>query len=158
MLTSNFDVDGYELFRADRKKVGKKPGRGCTLNISENINFDEKPELIPQYRESICGVVTFPNKYTIIVANIYRPSNEKINWFEKMVKILDNFNTKLEFIINGDLNCHLLKQQLENHTKHCAHTCESHQLTQLVNKPIRITPTSRVLISAIFTTETYKTA
>ena len=76
MPTSNFDIDGYELFRADRKKVGKKPG-GCALNISDNVNFDEKPGLIPQYIEGICGVVTFPNKHNSIVVNIYRPPNEK---------------------------------------------------------------------------------
>ena len=50
-----------------------------------------------------------------------------------MDKILGNFsNTKLEFIINDDLNCDMLKQPLENHSKHFVHTCESHQLTQFV--------------------------
>ena len=62
---------------ADRKKVGKKPGGGCALNISDNVNFDEKPELIPQDIEGICGVVTFPNKHNSIVVNVYRPPNEK---------------------------------------------------------------------------------
>ena len=34
---------------ADRKKVGKTPGGGCAVSISDNVNFDEKkPELIPQ--------------------------------------------------------------------------------------------------------------
>ena len=59
----------------------------------------------------------------------------------------------MEFIINGDLNGDLSKQPLENNTKHFVHTCESHQLTQLVNKPTRITPTSRTLIDVIMTTE-----
>ena len=59
MSTSNFDIDGYELFQADRKKVGKKPG-GCALYISDNVNFYEKLELIPQNIEGVCGVVTFP--------------------------------------------------------------------------------------------------
>ena len=118
MPTNNIDIDGYKLFHADRKKVGK------TLYA----NFDEKPELIPQDLECICGEVTFPNKHNIIVAKIYGPPNEKINWFDKMDKILGNFsNTKLEFIINGDLNCDMLKQPLENHSH-----SESHQLTQLV--------------------------
>ena len=45
--TSNFDIDGYELFRVDRKQVGKKPGGGRALYISDNVNFDEKSELIP---------------------------------------------------------------------------------------------------------------
>jgi len=45
----------------------------------------------------------------------------------------------MESINNGDLNCDLLKP-LENHTKHFVHTCESHQLTLLVNTPTRLTP------------------
>ena len=47
MPTNNFDIDGYELFRADMKKVGKKPG-GFALYISNNVNFYEKPELMAQ--------------------------------------------------------------------------------------------------------------
>ena len=48
MPTSNFDIDGYELFPADRKKVDQKPERGCALYFSNNVNFDEKLELIPK--------------------------------------------------------------------------------------------------------------
>ncbi len=49
------------------------------------------------------------------------------------------------------MNCDLLKHPLENHTKHLIYTCEVHQLTQLVNKPTRITPTSFTLIDMIMT-------
>lgn len=62
MPTSKFDIGGYELFRADRKKVGEKPGGGCALYIRDNVNFEEKPDLIPQDLEGICGIVTLKNK------------------------------------------------------------------------------------------------
>ncbi len=45
-----------------------------------------------------------------------------------------------------------MKNPLENHTKHFVYACETHQLTQLVNKPTRITPTSHSLIDMIMTT------
>ena len=148
MPTSNLDTDGYELFPPDRKKVGQKPVGGCALYISDNVNFDEKLDLIPQNLEGICGVVTFPNKHRIIVAYLYKPPNEKINWFDKIYKIQYNFSdTKLEFIINGDLNSDLLKQPLKNHTKQFVHTCELP--SRLVIKPTRVTPTSRTLIDVI---------
>ena len=87
MPTSNFDIDGWELFRAERKKVGKKPGGECALYINDNVNFNEKPVLIPQNIEGICGVVAFPNKYNFIdVANKYRLPKEKISWLDKMDK------------------------------------------------------------------------
>ena len=120
--------------------MGNKPGGECALYISDNVNFNEKPVLTPQNIDGICGVVAFPNKDNIIVvANIYRPPKEKINWFDKMDKIHDHFsNTKLELIINGDINCDLLRQPFENHTKHFVRTWESHQLTEIVNNPTRV--------------------
>ncbi len=89
----------------------------------------------------------------MMVVNIYRHPKQKINWFDKFVKLLENFSaTNPEFIITGDLNDDLLKNALENHTKHFVYACETHQLTQLVNKPTGITPTSRSLIDMIMTT------
>ena len=119
---------------------GRKWGTSQEENISDNVNFNEKPVLTPQNIDSICGVVAFPNKDNIIVAaNIYRLPKEKINWFDKMDKIHDHFsNTKLELITNGDINCDLLRQPFENHTKHFVCTWESHQLTETVNKPTRV--------------------
>ncbi len=73
-----------------------------------------------------------------------------------MIKLFDNFSApNLEFIINGDLNCDLLKNTLENHIKHFVYACETHHLTQLVNKPTRITPTSHSLVDMIMTTCPY---
>jgi hypothetical protein len=87
------------------------------------------------------------------VSNIYRPPKQPINWFNKMNTLLDNFSTtKLDFIITGDMNCDLLKTPIDNHTKHLIYTCETHKLTQLVNKPTRITPSSLTLIDMIMVT------
>ncbi len=100
-------------------KSGKNTGGGCALYVRENVTFEQKPELIPEEFEGICGFVTFPNKHKMIVANIYRHPKQKINWFDKLEKLLDNFSAiKIDFNITGDLNCDLLKNPLENHTKH----------------------------------------
>ncbi len=108
MVTSNFKIDGYKMFRADRIKSGKKTDGGCALYVRENVTFEQKPELIPEEFEGICGFVTFPNKHKMIVANISSDPKQKINWFDKLDKLLDNVSaTNLEFIITGDLNCDL---------------------------------------------------
>ncbi len=39
MATSHFKIDGYEMFRADRTKRGKKNGGGCALYVRENVTF-----------------------------------------------------------------------------------------------------------------------
>ncbi len=103
--------------------MGKKPGGGCALYIKDNVTFHTKPKLIPPDMEGICGFVTFPNKHKIMVANIYRPPNVKVNLFERMDNLLNNFsNTKLEYILNGDLTCDLFKNPMDNHTKHVMYT------------------------------------
>ncbi len=33
MPDKDFELDGYTLFRADHKRVGKKPGGGCALYV-----------------------------------------------------------------------------------------------------------------------------
>ncbi len=69
MLGKDFELDGYTLFRADRKMLGKKPVGGCALYVRDNItSFVEKTELIPQGLEGLCGTVTLPNK-----ANYWSP-------------------------------------------------------------------------------------
>ena len=52
----------YYLKRADRKLSGKKSGGGCALYVKSHINFEAKPEYIPDGLEDICRIVTFPNK------------------------------------------------------------------------------------------------
>ncbi len=36
MPDKDFELDGYTLFRADRKTLGKKPGGGCALYVRNN--------------------------------------------------------------------------------------------------------------------------
>ncbi len=71
--------------------------------------------------------------------------------------LLENVGaTKLEFVNTGDLNCELLKQSLENHTKHFVYKCEIHQLSQHIKKPTRIIPYSRTLFDMILTSNPNK--
>ncbi len=91
MATSNFKIDKYEMFRADHMKRVKKPDGGCALYVRENVIFEQKPELIPETFEGICGFVRFLNKHKMIVANIYKHPKQKINWFDKLDKFIEQF-------------------------------------------------------------------
>ncbi len=131
--------------------------RWCCIIYQRQYIFDEKCELIPDGLEGICGYVTFPNKSKPLVSNIYRPPNSPISWLDKMNVLLENVGaTKLEFVNTGDLNCELLKQSLENHTKHFVYKCEIHQLSQHIKKPTRIIPYSRTLFDMILTSNPNK--
>ncbi len=45
---------------------------------------------------------------------------------------------------------------MDNHTKHFVYKCETHQLTQIIDKPTRITPNSHSLIDMVMTTNPEK--
>ncbi len=135
------DMSYLELIGKERN-----PGGGCALYIRDNVTFHEKTQLIPPDMEGICGFVPFPNKH-----------NEKVNWFEKMDNLFNNFsNTKLEYVLTCDIYCDLLKTPMDNHMKHFVYTCETHQLTQIIDKPTRIIPNSHLLIDTIMTTNSEK--
>ncbi len=108
----------------------KNPGGCCALYIRDNVIFNENPELIPQALEGICGTVTLPNKSKLLVVNIDRPPKVLINWFDQMNSLDENFSTT---------------------NKHFVFMCETNYLTQLVDKPTRITPDSKTLIDMIMT-------
>ncbi len=64
-----------------------------------------------------------------------------------MDNLLNNFsNTKLEYVLTGGLNCDLFKNTMDNHIKHFVYTYKTHQLTQIIDKPTRITANSRSLM------------
>jgi len=76
-----------------KKEEGRKEGRKI-----------ESTEVTAQDLDGTCGIGKFKNKHKIITANICIPSNAKINWFDKIDYLLNNFSSnKLDFT-NGDLN------------------------------------------------------
>ncbi len=49
----------------------------------------------------------------------------------------------------GNFNCDLMKSPVDNHTKHLITLCETHHLTQHIDKPPWITPNSRTLLNQV---------
>ena len=71
--------------------------------------------------------------------------------FEKQIKVIDNENK--EMCILGDLNCDVLKGDKDSNTptKKITSLYELYQLSQLTDKPTRITMTISSLIDHIVT-------
>ena len=56
-----------------------------------------------------------------------------------------------EIVILGDLNCDLIADQIQHHTRQMINFAGVYQLSQLINEPTRITETSATLIDHIYT-------
>ena len=92
-----------------------------------------------------------------MVVTIHRPPdapNDFLTQFESLIKAIENENK--EIYILGDLNCDLIKQNLDQHTKKLKSLFKIHQLTQLVNKATRITSNSSTVIDHFITNEPKK--
>ena len=143
-------LNGYSTIRKDRLGRG---GGGVTIYIKDSINYVERPDLVPMDIEGVCAEVILSNAKHILILTIYRPPDLPVAWFDTYNDFLNGlFRENKETIICGDLNCDLLKHPPDNHTKHLIYSCEIHQLTQLIDRPTRITPNSQTLIDVILTT------
>ena len=74
--------------------------------------------------------------------------------FENLLQTIDNENK--EILILGDLNCDLLKPNLNHPTNKLRSLFEIYQLTQLIDEATRITETSSTLIDHFITNEPEK--
>ena len=90
------------------------------------------------------------HKKSFVTGTLYRPETgvEYFDFLTEMMDVVSNENK--EIFLFGDLNCDFLKK---NHvTNHMSFFMNLFNLTQLVDKPTRITPTSRTLLDVILTT------
>jgi len=101
-----FEIDEYELYRADRKILGTKSATDCALYINDNLNVDERSNFIPQYMIGICGIVIF-----IKIHDMFVP-NEMINWFNKFNQLLNNFSSfssRDQYVLSTSLSCQTVR-------------------------------------------------
>ena len=88
----------------------------------------------------------------ILITTIYRPPDSLVDLFDRV----DDLLRKIEFenresIIEGDMNCNLLKEG--NHTKHIKNAYSTFDCTQLVEHATRTTSESSTLIDHLATTK-----
>ena len=150
---SMIHVDGYDVIRKDRCRNG---GEICAY-LRSSSNYHVRSDLVPSDLEAICLEICKPHSRPFMVVTIYRPPdapNDFLTQFESFIKAIENENK--EIYILGDLNCDLIKQNLDQHTKKLKSLFEIYQLTQLVNEATRITSNSSTLIDHFITNEPKK--
>ena len=143
-------IQGYDIVRRDRNRNGG----GVCLYIRSSINFKTRSSLMSDIYEAIVVEIFKPNSQPFCIVAVYRPpgtEDEFFCYFEDVIKSLD-FENK-EIIVIGDMNCNYLAESRNSELINLTEISEVYQLTQIINKPTRITVTSKSLIDLIFTNQ-----
>ncbi len=95
---------------------------------------------------SVCLEINQPNSRSFIVSTIYHPPSATIESFSQIECLLKNVDdNNKEIYLLGDLNCNLLDQS-NSSAKHLHSIMQFYQLTQVIDKPTRITESSSTLL------------
>ena len=147
-ISSEFvNIDGYDIVRMDRDKHGG----GICFYIRRTISYLNRGDLVPENLESVCLEINQPNSRSFIVSTIYRPPSATVESFSQIESLLKNVdNENKEIYLLGDLNCNLLDQS-NSSAKHLHSIMQLYQLTQVIDKPTRITESSSTLLDVCIT-------
>jgi hypothetical protein len=145
-IDSEFNLNGYEIFRYDRTNQLKKGG-GVALYCKKNSNF--KSELFElSFRNDdidyLCIKVQQTNTHAFYITVIYCPPDKTSIFKENFEEIFSEIIEK-DIIILGDCNIDYLDKQ-ENWSQ----SIQNCGLTQIITNPTRMTSDSAKLLDHIY--------
>lgn len=144
--TSKLELAGFkEPYRKDRDVNN---GGGLLIYVKSNIHSIRRNDLEDQFCENIWLEIRSSNK-KFLLGLYYRPPNSTSDYwdyFENNIELVSDLNCDL--LILGDFNQDMLKTNTNNHLKQIM---SKFSLTNLINEPTRITPTSETCLDLILT-------
>lgn len=145
---TEINILGYNLIRNDRNRAGG----GVVLYIRDSIPYTERRDLIPDRLEMICIEVNRPHSKSFLVSTWYRPPNSDMELLDECDLFFSKCDSEnKELLLAGDLNCDVIKNSPDLHTRRLQFLCSLYQIEQLINEPTRVTETSSTLIDLILT-------
>ena len=88
---------------------------------------------------------------SFVICTAYRPPSTPLNFMDDLAEsLMESLLLGLDVIILGDLNCNLLQGKAESRALN--DFCSTFNLTQLINKPTRVTENRESLIDVVMTT------
>jgi len=143
-------LEGYNFLNSDCESlVG-----GVGIYINNSLSYQLRNDVPTTFgnSESIWIEVCICNKMCVIGV-IYRHPNIDIQSFTHNLSETLHYlsNSKLLFLICGDININLLQQDIVLSVSNYVNTYNSYNCLELITKPTMITTTSRTLIDHIYT-------
>ena len=160
--TALFEIEGYKLFRLDRKIRGRSKKRGGGLLMYVRDSLSSSCEYLDELNASNSNIeaqwllIHRPHCKNVVIGNLYRPPGGNL---EKAVTYLDNslrtINlAKIDLFLVGDLNVDLM-DKTSNTFKKLQFFIQSNGLTQYIRTATRNTAKSSSLIDVAISNSKY---
>ena len=149
---ASIEISGYQLFRQDRGPY-KSGGGLCVYTKSslKAIVLEDLSLVSDDGLQQLWLSVQCRKQKSFLICNVYRPPGTPINCFDTLADhFINSLSLGFDIIILGDLNCNVLRSCPE--ATALLDFISSFNLSQLVDKPTRITETSQSIIDVIMTT------
>lgn len=153
------NIQGYDLYRADREFTGISTTKGGGLMIFVNseytVNTNEYSHLTrstPDVESQIIKVSKQNHKSAVII-NLYRPPSGSQPNFLDYVKEIIPIITAMRYsdiYLLGDLNLDHLKSKKNETTRNLEQLLKTYNLYKIIDRPTRITSKSRSLIDILY--------
>ena len=145
-------IPGYTLHRQDRGP--HKPGGGLCVYIKENYkvsSMENVSSVSDNNFQQLWLKVQSRCYKSFVICTVYRPPSTPLNFMDDLANsLIESLLLGVDVIILGDLNCNLLQDNAESRALN--DFCSSFNLTQLINKPTRVTENGESLIDVVMTT------
>ena len=141
---------GYNFLHCDSDTLAG----GVGIYINNSLSYQLRNDIPTTFgnSESLWIEVCICHKKCVIGV-IYRHPNNDIHTFTHNLSETLHYlsNSKLPFLICGDININLLQQDTMLSVRNYVNTYNSYNCLDLITKPTRITTTSSTLIDHIYT-------
>ena len=148
-------IDGYTFKRKDRDActaIDTKNGGGIVVYIHVNINYTRRIDLETSDIESIWLEFKLKNSKSFLFCSVYRPPSSKSEWIDTFsLQIEKSLLLNNEIYIAGDLNIDFKDGNAANNK--WKHVIETHDLSQHINTPTRVTAHSETIIDHVYASD-----
>ena len=143
---SELNIPDYNFVRRDRQTHGG----GLIIYTRSNLACIHRDDLEIRDTEILWLEVKNNKQKPFLLCYCYRPPSATTEWIEKFEETIERANLEAkEIIVTGDFNFNLLCGT--SSSRQWLRTTESFNMSQLVNRPTRVTATSETLIDHVYT-------
>jgi hypothetical protein len=87
-------IEGYDILRSERKRNGG----GVCVYVRCHVNYENRPDLIPNDLETVCLEMKQASSKSVIFSSVYRSPNTTVETFskiERLIQLVDNENKEV---------------------------------------------------------------
>ena len=145
-------IPGYTLYRQDRGPHKPVGGLGVYIKKNYKVSSLENVSSVSDNNFQQLWLKVQSRCYkSFVICTVYRPPSTPLNLIDDLANsLIESLLSGLDVIILGDLNCNLLQDNAESRALN--DFCSTFNLTQLINKPTRVTENGESLIDVVMTT------